>query len=224
MNSIAHNLSVVLSEIPDDVRLVAVSKNHPASDILQAYQAGQRVFGENKVQEILTKRPVLPADIEWHMIGHLQTNKVKLIAPFISMIQSVDSFKLLSEISRQAIRSNREIDCLLQIHIATEESKFGFDEREITEMLSGLHDHPLGGIRIRGLMGMATFTDDLSLIKSEFSGLKSLFERVKANFFPGNALFNELSMGMSGDYILAIGEGSTLIRVGTKIFGTRTYL
>ncbi|MDD4645967.1 MAG: YggS family pyridoxal phosphate-dependent enzyme, partial [Bacteroidales bacterium] len=193
-------------------------------DILQAYQAGQRVFGENKVQEILTKRLVLPADIEWHMIGHLQTNKVKQIAPFISMIQSVDSFKLLSEISQQAIRNNREIDCLLQIHIATEESKFGFDDREITEMLSDLHEHPLRGIRIRGLMGMATFTDDLNLIKSEFSGLKSLFVRIKTNFFSGDTLFNELSMGMSGDYLLAIGEGSTLIRVGTKIFGTRTYL
>lgn len=224
MNPIAQNLSEVLSEIPDHVRLVAVSKNHPATDILQAYQAGQRVFGENKVQEILTKRLVLPADIEWHMIGHLQTNKVKQIAPFISMIQSVDSFKLLSEISQQAIRNNREIDCLLQIHIATEESKFGFDDREITEMLSDLHEHPLRGIRIRGLMGMATFTDDLNLIKSEFSGLKSLFVRIKTNFFSGDTLFNELSMGMSGDYLLAIGEGSTLIRVGTKIFGTRTYL
>ncbi len=221
MNEIARNLESLRTEIGDRVTLVAVSKNHPAEEILAAYRCGQRIFGENRVQEILTKRPLLPGDIEWHMIGHLQTNKVKQIAPFISMIQSVDSRKLLEEISEQAIKVNRQIDCLLQVFIATEETKFGFDEAELNELLIDLSGNPLPGIQIRGLMGMATFTDDTDLIHKEFRGLKTLFDKLKKDYFIEQPSFNELSFGMSGDYPIAIEEGSTIVRIGTKIFGSR---
>jgi PLP dependent protein len=221
MNFITHNLNEIRREIGDQVKLVAVSKNHPFEVILEAFQAGQKVFGENRVQEILSKRQWLPADIEWHMIGHLQSNKVKQVAPFISMIQSVDTLKLLSEISDQAIRNNRLIDCLLQVFIASEETKFGLDEPELNELLVNVSKHPLNGIKIRGLMGMATFTDDLDQIRREFRGLKSLFDKIRNEFFSGDDSFNELSMGMSGDYLIAIEEGSTIVRIGTKIFGSR---
>jgi hypothetical protein len=221
MNSIQNNLALIRSEIPPGTRLVAVSKNHPADAILESYHAGQRVFGENRVQELVSKQVLLPPDIEWHLIGHLQTNKTKQIAPFISMIQSVDSLKLLSEISEQAVKNNRTIDCLLQVFIATEETKFGLDEEELFNLLVTVQDNPLPGIRIRGLMGMATFTDDTDQVRKEFRGLKSLFEKIRNEFFMEQDSFNELSIGMSGDYLIAIEEGSTIVRIGTKIFGSR---
>lgn len=221
MNAIEQNLSTIRCQLGEKIMLVAVSKNHPADIIRQAYVAGQRIFGENRVQEILSKKPYLPDDIHWHMIGHLQTNKVRQIAPFIAMIQSVDSLKLLTEISDQAISHNRVIDCLLQVHIASEETKFGFNEPELTGLMAEIRQHPLAGIRIRGLMGMATFTDQADQVRMEFRGLKSLFERIRNEFYIGDDSFNELSMGMSGDYDIAIEEGSTIVRVGTRIFGTR---
>jgi PLP dependent protein len=221
MTSINRNLTEIRSELPSQVRLVAVSKNHPVESILDAYQADQRLFGENRVQEVLLKQPALPADIEWHMIGHLQTNKVKLIAPFIAMIHSVDSLKLLSEISFQALRNERVIDCLLQVYIATEETKFGLDQNELLELLTFIKQNPLPGVRIRGLMGMASFSDDLTLVRREFRGLKELFCHLKKEFFADVTHFDELSIGMSGDYQIAIEEGSTLVRIGTRIFGTR---
>lgn len=221
MNGIEQNLIEILRQTGSRVTLVAVSKNHPVDAIREAYQAGQRIFGENKVQEILNKRPLLPDDIQWHLIGHLQTNKVKQIAPFISMIQSVDSLKLLKEISEQAIKNNRIINCLLQVFIATEETKFGFSQPELSDLLKYLNQNPMTGVKIRGLMGMASFTDNQDQIRQEFHGLKSLFDELKEQFFADQPGFNELSIGMSGDYEIAIEEGSTIIRVGTKIFGTR---
>jgi len=221
MNGIEHNLNEIRDQIGENVKLVAVSKNHPAGVIREAYQAGQRIFGENRVQEILSKQPSLPTDIEWHMIGHLQTNKVRYIAPFISMIQSVDSLKLLKEISEQALNNRRVIDCLLQVFIASEETKFGFDEGELDDLLPIIQEGSLKGIRIRGLMGMASFTDDTGQIRREFKGLKSVFDKIRCEFFGEASGFNELSMGMSGDYLIAIEEGSTLVRIGTKIFGSR---
>lgn len=221
MNGIEHNLNEIRDQIGKNVKLVAVSKNHPAGAIREAYQAGQRIFGENRVQEILSKQPLLPTDIEWHMIGHLQTNKVRFIAPFISLIQSVDSLKLLKEISEQALKNDRMVDCLLQVFIASEETKFGFDEGELGDLLQIIQGEPLKGVRIRGLMGMASFTDDPGQIRREFKGLKSVFEKIKSEFFGEESGFNELSMGMSGDYLIAIEEGSTLVRIGTKIFGSR---
>jgi pyridoxal phosphate enzyme (YggS family) len=221
MNGIEQNLIEILRQTGSRVTLVAVSKNHPVDAIREAYQAGQRIFGENKVQEILNKRPLLPDDIQWHLIGHLQTNKVKQIAPFISMIQSVDSLKLLKEISEQAIKNNRIINCLLQVFIATEETKFGFSQPELSDLLKYLNQNPMIGVKIRGLMGMASFTDNQDQIRQEFHGLKSLFDELKEQFFVDQPGFNELSIGMSGDYEIAIEEGSTIIRVGTKIFGTR---
>ena len=221
MNDIAHNLKVIRQEIGDQVSLVAVSKNHSVEEILVAYHAGQRAFGENRVQEILGKQPFLPADINWHLIGHLQTNKVKLIVPFVSMIESVDSMKLLEEISDQASKIGRVIDCLLQVFIATEETKFGLNEKELADLLIRVHHNPFPGIRIKGLMGMATFTDDTNLIRKEFRGLKALFDKTRYDFYMNEPSFSELSIGMSGDYQIAIEEGSTLVRIGTKIFGTR---
>lgn len=221
MTCIEHNLNEIRIQIGNKVKLVAVSKNHPAATILEAYQAGQQVFGENRVQEILAKQPLLPADIQWHMIGHLQTNKVRYIVPFISMIQSIDSLKLLSEVSKQAMKNSRVIDCLLQVFIASEETKFGFNEKELIDLLGTIHHDPLKGVRIRGLMGMATFTDDTSQIRNEFRELKSLFDKIRNEYFRQESTFNELSIGMSGDYLLAVEEGSTIVRIGTKIFGSR---
>jgi len=221
MNSIAQSLNEIRRETGDRVTLVAVSKNHPVEAILEAYRAGQRVFGENRVQELVAKQPVLPPDIHWHLIGHLQTNKVKQIASFVSMIQSIDSLKLLTEASIQAQKNRRVIDCLLQIFIASEETKFGLDEEEVNDLLNRIRQNPLPGIRIRGLMGMATFTGDMVQVRREFKGLKTLFEKLKAEFFPEDHQFDQLSFGMSGDYLIAIEEGSTIIRIGTKIFGSR---
>ena len=202
-------------------RLVAISKTKPTSDILEAYQAGQRMFGENKVQELTNKYEELPKDIEWHMVGHLQRNKVKYIAPFVHLIHSIDTLKLLKEVDKQAEKAGRIIDCLLQVHIAEESSKFGFGLEEIIPLVQSDEFQSFDHIRVVGLMGMATFTEDESQIKREFRSLHALFEQLKTLQLPQNVKMQELSMGMSGDYPLAMSCGSTLIRVGSSIFGER---
>lgn len=215
--SIKENLINIKSSLPETVTLVAVTKTKSEEEIMEAYEAGHRVFGENKVQELTTKWPVLPNDIEWHMIGHLQRNKVKYIAPFVSLIHSVDSLKLLIEINKQAQKHERVIPCLLQVHIAEEASKFGLSEAELTDLLDSGALASLEHIRIDGLMGMATFTDNMDQVRSEFQFLKSLYDGFKKKM-PAS---NTLSMGMSGDYELAIQEGSTMVRIGSSIFGAR---
>ena len=207
------NLNTILKSIPKEVTLVAVSKTRQNSAIIEAYQLGQRIFGENKVQELVQKFEELPKDINWHMIGHLQTNKVKFIAPFISLIHGVDSVKLLKEINKKAKQNNRVIDCLLQVHIATESTKFGFDIPKVNEAIDSANEYQ--NIRIVGLMGMATFTDNKQQVIQEFSSLKIVFDTVK------NEHITTLSMGMSGDYQLAIEQGSNMVRVGSAIFGHR---
>lgn len=217
--NITKNLQQIKASIPEHVTLVAVSKTKPNEAILEAYQTGQRIFGENKVQELTEKHESLPKDIEWHMIGHLQSNKVKYIAPFVSLIHGVDSFKLLKEINKRAAQNERVINCLLQIHIAEENTKFGFDEKEVIELIKSEAFQHLKNIKVVGLMGMATFTDDENQIRKEFKSLKNLFDKLQIS----NHQFQILSMGMSGDYQLAIEEGSTMIRVGSSIFGERNY-
>jgi PLP dependent protein len=202
-------------------RLVAVSKTHPIEKIKEAYDSGQRIFGENKVQELVTKHAQLANDIEWHMIGHLQTNKVKQLVSFISLIHSVDSFKLLEEVNKQSKKVNRIVNCLLQVHIAKEETKFGLDEDELTELIISGKISVLDSVNIKGLMGMATFTSDKDQVRSEFRHLKKLFDKISKMELPSNMEMKELSMGMSQDYLLAIEEDSTLIRIGTAIFGSR---
>lgn len=202
---------------------MAVSKTRPAAELMEAYAAGQRVFGENKVQELIEKYQQMPPDVQWHFIGHLQTNKVKQITPFISLIHSVDSFKLLKSIDKEGKRNNRKIKCLLQFHIAEEESKFGLDLPEAVDILSSAEYGALGFIEVCGVMGMATYTDDESQIRKEFRLLKNIFEQLKERFFGGQESFSEISMGMSGDYPIAVEEGSTMIRVGSLIFGERDY-
>ncbi len=201
--------------------LVAVSKTKPIEDLREAYDAGIRDFGENKVQEIQEKQPLLPSDVRWHMIGHLQSNKVKYIAPFVHLIHGVDSFKLLQEINKQGKKINRVIPCLLQIHIAEEETKFGFDKAELDEMLNSMEFQELTHVRIVGLMGMATFTENQDQVRKEFRGLKQLFEELKTKTLPGFVQLKEISMGMSGDYLIAQEEGSTMVRIGSAIFGKR---
>jgi len=203
------------------VQLVCVSKFNPKESILEAYETGERIFGESKVQELCDKQETLPQDICWHFIGHLQTNKIKYIVPFVSLIHGVDSFKLLAEIDKQAAKTGKTVNCLLQIHIAQEETKFGFSADELLEMLRVGEWQGLKNIRICGLMGMATFTDNHEKIRTEFRGLKMLFEQVKTTYFASDPSFCELSMGMSDDYQIAIEEGSTMVRVGSLIFGTR---
>ena len=210
---IASNLKATQNSLPKEVTLVAVSKTKPNTAILEAYQAGQRIFGENKVQELAKKAEELPKDIAWHMIGHLQTNKVKFIAPFVSLIHGVDSLKLLKEINKRAEQNNRIIDCLLQVHIATESSKFGFGIKEVESALNQAKEFK--NIKIIGLMGMATFIDDTQQVVDEFKSLKTVFDSIK------NEHITTLSMGMSGDFKLAIEQGSTMIRVGSAIFGHR---
>jgi hypothetical protein len=210
---IASNLKATQNSLPKEVTLVAVSKTKPNTAILEAYQAGQRIFGENKVQELVQKAEELPKDIAWHMIGHLQTNKVKFIVPFVSLIHGVDSLKLLKEINKRAEQNNRIIDCLLQVHIATESSKFGFGMEEVESALNQAKEFK--NIKIIGLMGMATFTDDTQQVVDEFKSLKTVFDSIK------NEHITTLSMGMSGDFKLAIEQGSTMIRVGSAIFGHR---
>ncbi|WP_066838022.1 YggS family pyridoxal phosphate-dependent enzyme [Rufibacter ruber] len=204
-------------------QLIAVSKTHPVELIKEAYEAGQRAFGENKAQEMKAKQPDLPADVEWHMIGHLQTNKVKYIAPYVHLIQSVDSLKLLQEINRQAQKHDRVINCLLQFFIAEEESKFGLDVQEAQALLRSDEYQALAHVRICGVMGVATNTQDQAQLQREFKSLKNIFETLKQEFFPQAHHFREISMGMSSDYQLAIAEGSTMIRVGSAIFGYREY-
>ncbi len=220
---IKERLAKVKESLPPGVKLVAVSKTKPVNDILEAYNEGQRAFGENKAQELISKYPELPDDIEWHMIGHLQTNKVKFIAPFVHLIHSVDSLKLLKTINKEARKNNRVIDCLMQVHIAREQTKFGLDENEIEEIFESEAYSKLTNIRIAGLMGMATFTEDQELVRKEFHYLAELFNKIKISWFPEDDSFRELSMGMSGDYLLAVREGSTIVRVGSLIFGERKY-
>lgn len=215
--NIADNTKKIRASIPESVELVAVSKTKSNEEIMQAYDVGQRVFGENKVQDMTAKNESLPKDIRWHMIGHVQTNKVKYMAPYVDLIHGVDSFKLLKEINKQAAKNERIISCLLQIHIAEEATKFGLSPDQCKEVV--IQAEALENITIKGLMGMATFTDNVSQIEIEFKSLKELFEDLKSD----NKDFDILSMGMSGDYELAIKEGSTMIRVGSKIFGERNY-
>ena len=218
--SITNNLENISLKIPSEVCLVAVSKTKPISDILEAYEYGQRVFGENKIQELVEKHNKLPKDIEWHMIGHIQRNKVKYMAPFVSLIHSADSYRLIKEINKQGKINNRVINCLLQIKIASEESKFGFTEKEATDFLNSDEYVSFKNIKIVGLMGMATFTDDQRKIDQEFNKLKIFYKKVNRS----NSEINVLSMGMSNDYPIAIRNGSTMVRIGSSIFGKRNYI
>lgn len=215
--SIAQNLIALTKSLPKNVILVAVSKTKPVEDLMEVYRAGHRVFGENKVQELVYKWEQLPQDINWHMIGHLQRNKVKYIAPFVALIHGVDSERLLQEIDKQAAKHQRIIPCLLQIHIAQESTKFGLSETELDTLIAKAINYP--NVQLRGLMGMASFTEDTAQIQKEFAVLKNIFDRVQSQLTG----FDVLSMGMSGDYTLAIEQGSTMIRVGSKIFGARNY-
>ena len=221
--SIQENLQEVRANLPEHVRLVAVSKYHPVEMLEEAYAAGQRIFGESKVQEMAQKYEVLPKDIEWHFIGHLQTNKIKYMAPFVAMIHGVDSYKGLVEINKQAAKVNRVIPCLLQIHIAKEETKFGFSLDECRTMLEKETWQELQHVEISGVMGMATFTEDTEEVNLEFQTLSRFFDELKETFFADKPSFKEKSMGMSDDYLFAIQNGSTLVRVGSKIFGPRVY-
>lgn len=223
MATITENIKALEGELPEGVKLIAVSKNHPSDAIMEAYAAGQRRFGENRVQEMTAKYEALPKDIEWHLIGHLQTNKVKYIAPYVYMIHSIDSFKLLQEVNRQAEKAGRTIRCLLQIHIAKEDTKFGFSPDECRHMLADEPWQELRNVSICGLMGVATNTDDTAQVRGEFSSLQQLAAELKAGLMSGNEGFCELSMGMTHDYHLALGYGCTLVRIGTKIFGERDY-
>lgn len=221
--SIAENLNGLKAELPDHVELIAVSKTHPAEKVMEAYDTGHRHFGENKAQEMVAKSETMPSDIRWHLIGHLQRNKVKYIAPFVHLIHGVDSLKLLKEINKRAKQNERVIDCLIQVFIAKEDTKFGMDEKEVRTLIASTELQELEHIRVVGLMGMATNTDNTDQIKSEFKGLKQLFEDIKASDTPKYVEMNHLSMGMSGDYKLAIECGSTMVRVGSAIFGARNY-
>ncbi|SFA87856.1 hypothetical protein SAMN05660845_0771 [Flavobacterium swingsii] len=218
--SIAQNLNKIKASLPESVTLVAVSKTKPIPDLMEAYEVGQRIFGENKIQEMTEKWEAMPKDIEWHMIGHVQSNKVKFMAEYVSLIHGVDSLKLLQEINKQAEKHNRIIDCLLQIYIAEEETKFGLDEKELNELLALNEFKSLQNIRIVGLMGMATFTENQNQIKKEFTHLKSIFDNLKPLSII-NCQLSIISMGMSGDYKLAIECGSTMVRIGSSIFGGR---
>lgn len=215
--SIKENLLAIKENIPDTVTLVAVSKTKPMSYIQEAYDEGQRVFGENRVQEMTEKWENMPKDIEWHMIGHLQRNKVKYMAEYVSLVHGVDSPRLLAEINKQAEKYNRVISCLLQVHIAEEDTKFGFNEEELLDLVANEEFKAFKNVKIVGLMGMATFTDNMDQVRREFASLKSLFTKLKSNYVD----FTILSMGMSGDYNIAIEEGSTMVRIGSSIFGSR---
>ncbi|MEO9531501.1 MAG: YggS family pyridoxal phosphate-dependent enzyme [Crocinitomicaceae bacterium] len=218
---IKENLDYIQSLVPEHVTLVAVSKTKPISMIEEAYACGQRIFGENRAQELQEKEAALPKDIEWHMIGHLQRNKVKYIAPFVALIHGVDSFKLLNEINKEGKKNNRTIPVLLQFHIAQESTKFGFDLEEAVQMLESSALKALQNITIKGVMGMATFTSDQRLVREEFQDLKNIFKQLKESHFSNNEDFKEISMGMSGDFETAIAQGSTMVRVGSSIFGAR---
>ena len=220
---IKENLNIVRASVPSNVTLIAVSKTKPVSDLQEAYDAGQRIFGENKALEMRDKHQALPDDIQWHFIGHLQTNKIKYIAPFVTLIHAIDSLSLLEAVNKEAAKNNRVIDCLLQFHIAQEETKFGLDLEEARMMLESESYKNLNNVNICGVMGMATFTDDAAQVRNEFKSLKNIFETLKENYFKENESFKEISMGMSDDYLIAIEEGATMVRVGSKIFGARNY-
>lgn len=222
--SIADNLQKIKKHIPENVKLIAVSKTMPVEIIQEAYDEGQRIFGENKPQELRDKYEIMSKDIQWHFIGHLQTNKVKYIAPFVYLIHSVDSIKLLTEINKEAIKNNRIINCLLQIDIAHEETKFGLLEKEAQDLLLSEEYKEMQNIKICGVMGIGSITDDENQTRKEFKNLKNIFERLKEEFFKTDNSFCEISMGMSSDYFLATEEGSTIVRVGSSIFGIRNYL
>lgn len=221
MTSISDNIKQFKLSVPEDVTLVAVSKTKPLEAILEAYNSGHRTFGENRVQEIIDKHPGLPDDIRLHMIGHLQTNKVKYIIDKVDMIEGIDSMKLLRVVDREASKKGLMVDVLLQFHIAEEESKFGFSLKEVMDLHDSGEISGMKGVRICGVMGMATFTDNMDKVRSEFKQLKTIFSRLKSEYYSDDAIFSEISMGMSGDYKIAIEEGSTMIRVGSAIFGAR---
>lgn len=221
--SITENIEKIANTLPAHVRLIAVSKTKPVEAIEEAYRWGQRAFGENKVQELVKKQGLLPKDIEWHLIGHLQTNKVKEVVPVVTLIHAVDSLKLLSVINREANRVGRIIDCLLQFHIAEESTKFGLSEAEAIELLESDIYREMQYIRITGVMGMATYTEDEGQIRREFHRLREIYEKLKRDYFPTEVSFREISMGMSGDYPIAVEEGSTMVRIGSSIFGERDY-
>lgn len=221
MYQVVENLNNIINEIPKSVKLIAVSKTKPVETIMHIYNSGYKIFGESKVQELIRKHEEMPKDIEWHLIGHLQSNKVKYIVPFVSLIHSVDSFKLLKTINKEALKIDRKIQCLLQMHIAEEETKYGFLFDEIEKIIQSDDFKALKNVVICGLMGMATFTDDEEQVKKEFTYLRKCFEMLKSKYFTQNYEFKEISMGMSGDYRLAIDAGSTMIRVGSNIFGIR---
>lgn len=221
--TIAEQIKNITSSLPTTTRLIAVSKTKPAEDIQEAYNAGQRVFGENKALEMRDKHEALPKDIEWHFIGHLQTNKIKYIIPYVSLIHSIDSLNLLKEVNKEAAKKERRVDCLLQFHIAQEDTKFGLSYDEAVQLLSSEEYKQMENIRIVGVMGMATFTDNSDQVSAEFGSLRIIFDRLKKEYFSSVESFCELSMGMSDDYPLAIEQGSTLIRVGSAIFGKRNY-
>lgn len=223
MNRIGEKIASIKGMLPAGVRLVAVSKTKPIEAIQEAYDSGQRLFGENKAMEMRDKHAVLPPDIHWHFIGHLQTNKVKYIAPFVNLIHGVDSLKLLAEINKEAVKNNRIIKCLLQFHIATEETKFGLSVEEGYEILNSPEFKAMENIRIAGVMGMATYTFDNELIRSEFKHLMTIFKNIRYDFFLDDVHYREVSMGMSGDYQIAVQEGSTILRIGSSIFGERNY-
>ncbi len=220
---IKENLNIVRATVPSNVTLIAVSKTKPVSDLQEAYDAGQRIFGENKALEMRDKHQALPADIQWHFIGHLQTNKIKYIAPFVTLIHAIDSLSLLEAVNKEAAKNDRIIDCLLQFHIAQEETKFGLDIEEAKSLLESESFKNLKNINICGVMGMATFTDNAAQVRNEFKNLKNIFETLKENYFKDKDSFKEISMGMSDDYPIAIEEGATMVRVGSKIFGARNY-
>jgi pyridoxal phosphate enzyme (YggS family) len=221
--SIAENIDLVKSHLSAHVQLIAVSKTKPVEMLMEAYNHGQRAFGENKVQEMTSKYEAMPKDIEWHFIGHLQTNKIKYMASFVHLIHGVDSFKLLKAINTEARKAARVISCLLQFHIAEEETKFGLSWEEAKEMLQSDEFAQLENVKVCGVMGMATFTDDETQIRKEFASLKHHFDRLKTTYFSGNGAFKDISMGMSGDYQIAVEEGSTMVRIGSTIFGERQY-
>lgn len=221
--SISQRITEITSQLPDTTRLVAVSKFHPAEAVLEAYHAGQRIFGESRVQELIEKKEQLPSDIQWHFIGHLQTNKIKYILPFVDLIHGVDSYKLLNAIDKEAAKDERRVRVLLQVHIAQEETKFGFTPEECLRFFEEGLWKTCSSVEISGLMGMATYTEDKEQIRKEFHSLASLYKKVKNDYFVDTNSFSELSMGMSDDYRIAMEESSTLIRIGSSIFGERQY-
>ena len=221
--SIQAQIIKINNELPSTVKLVAVSKFNPAEAIQEAYDAGQRIFGESRPQELFQKVSVLPSDIKWHFIGHLQTNKLKMVLPYVDLVHSVDSERLLVEINKYAVKNNLKVKCLLEVFIAQEESKQGFSKEELFALLDKIQQEPMPGVEICGLMGMASFVDDHNQIAAEFDQLKGIFDQAKEKYISTLTNFNELSMGMSGDYDIAVEKGSTLVRIGTSIFGARNY-